>query len=138
MTRTRIRQRCAACDRPLKAGRGKPCVRGCGAKLCRAPHIPYCTDLHGGQCSNLQLPDEENPVTEPPTDRDVLVVAALVDNLASAAAIEDAFRTEPLTRQEQVNEAAVRIIHETGTPEEIAAADVLMDLYKVGAFRGDV
>lgn len=72
---------------------------------------------------------------EQPTDHDVRVVAALVDNLASAAAIEDAFRTEPLSRQEQINEAAVRWIHENGTPEEIAAADVLMDLYKVGAFR---
>jgi hypothetical protein len=76
-------------------------------------------------------------VTEQPTDRDVLVVAALVDNLASAAAIEDAFRTEPLTYQEQINEILVRQIHEHGDPQAIAAADILMDLYKVGLFRGD-
>ena len=56
---TRARVRCAACDRPLKAGRGRPCVRGCGAHLCRTPHIPLCTDVHGGQCPELQLPDEE-------------------------------------------------------------------------------
>lgn len=77
-------------------------------------------------------------MTVQPTARDVLVVAALVDNLASAAAIEDAFRTEPLTRQERINEAAVEYIHEHGTVEEIGAADVLMDLYKTGQFRGGV
>lgn len=131
---TRARHRCAACDRPVKAARSRPCIRGCGARLCRAPHFPPCTDLHGGQCPNLQLPDGDD-MTEQPTDHDVLVVADAINMLAADAAIEDALRTRPLTRQEQINEAAVRIIHETGTPREIAAADVLMDLYKVGAFR---
>lgn len=76
-------------------------------------------------------------MTHQPTDRDTLVVAALVDNLASAAAIEDAFRTEPLTRQEQINEVVMRQIRETGDREAIATADVLMDMYKTGMFRGD-
>jgi hypothetical protein len=53
------RRRCAVCDRPLKAGRGRACVRGCGAHLCRAPHRPPCNDLHGGQCPRLQLPDDQ-------------------------------------------------------------------------------
>ncbi|MFJ6846409.1 hypothetical protein ACIQRE_27520 [Streptomyces griseoluteus] len=75
-------------------------------------------------------------MTEQPTSRDVLVVAALRDNLMSAAAIEDAFRTEPLTRQEQVNEVLLRQVRENGDPEAIAAADFLMDLYKTGGFRG--
>ncbi|MFF3876001.1 hypothetical protein [Streptomyces sp. NPDC001978] len=56
---TRARHRCAVCDRPVKAGRYRLCSRGCGAKLCRATHRPPCNDVHGGQCSNLQLPDEE-------------------------------------------------------------------------------
>lgn len=72
-----------------------------------------------------------------PTDQDVLNVVAALGNLAGAAAIEDAFRAEPLSRQEQVNEAAVRIIRETGDPHQIRMADFLMDSYKVGAFRGD-
>ncbi|MQY32593.1 hypothetical protein SRB17_05470 [Streptomyces sp. RB17] len=55
---TRARSRCAVCDRPLKTGRGRPCVRSCGARLCRSTHIPLCTDVHGGQCPNLQLPPE--------------------------------------------------------------------------------
>ncbi|MFF4566192.1 hypothetical protein [Streptomyces sp. NPDC001435] len=76
-------------------------------------------------------------MNEQPTDDDVFNVAALVDNLASAAAIEDAFRTEPLTRQERINEVLLRQIHEHGDPEAIATADVLMDMYKVGLFRGD-
>ncbi|HET9383107.1 MAG TPA: hypothetical protein VFP69_20075 [Streptomyces sp.] len=49
------RTRCAVCDRPLKAGRA--CACGCGAQLCRARHIPPCTDVHGGQCPNLDLPE---------------------------------------------------------------------------------
>jgi hypothetical protein len=78
-------------------------------------------------------------MTNTPTDYDVLVVAGLADNLASAAAIEDAFRTEPLTRQEEINEVLMRQARETGDPAVIAAADVLMDLYKTGGFRaGDV
>lgn len=131
---TRARYYCAACDRAVKAARSRPCSRGCGARLCRTPHIPPCNDLHGGQCPNLELP-QDAPMTEQPTARDVLVVAALVDNLAGAAAIEDAFRSEPLTRQEQINEVMLRQIHEHGDPEAIATADVLMDLYKVGGFR---
>lgn len=55
---TRTRHRCAVCARPLKAGRYRTCVRGCGALLCRALHIPLCVDVHGGQCPNLQLPQE--------------------------------------------------------------------------------
>lgn len=54
---TRVRRRCAVCDRPLKAGRGRACVRDCGAHLCRAVHIPQCTDVHGGQCPNLDTPE---------------------------------------------------------------------------------
>ncbi|WP_406255452.1 hypothetical protein [Streptomyces chartreusis] len=78
-------------------------------------------------------------MSDKPTDYDVLVVAGLADNLASAAAIEDAFRTEPLTRQEQINEILMRQARETGDPTVIGAADVLMDLYKTGGFRaGDV
>lgn len=57
---TRARHRCAACDRPLKAGRHRHCVRGCGARLCRAVHLPPCTDIHGGQCPNLHPPDNQD------------------------------------------------------------------------------
>jgi hypothetical protein len=53
---TRARVRCAACDRPL-GRRGRPCVRGCGARLCTARHLPPCNDLHGGQCPNLNPPE---------------------------------------------------------------------------------
>ncbi|MFD9430319.1 hypothetical protein [Streptomyces sp. NPDC060002] len=76
-------------------------------------------------------------MTQQPTDRDTLVLAALVDNLASAAAIEDAFRTEPLSRQEQINEVVMRQIRETGDAKAIATADVLMDMYKTGLFGSD-
>ncbi|MFI5793820.1 hypothetical protein [Streptomyces sp. NPDC051677] len=53
------RHNCAVCDRPLKSGRYRACVRGCGAVYCRAPHRPPCGDVHGGQCSRLQLPESE-------------------------------------------------------------------------------
>jgi hypothetical protein len=76
-------------------------------------------------------------VTDEPTPRDILNVAAVIDDLAASAAIEDALRTEPLTRQEQINEVLVRQVHEHGDPDQIRQADFLMDLYKVGAFRGD-
>ncbi|MER5468041.1 hypothetical protein [Streptomyces sp. NPDC002685] len=71
------------------------------------------------------------------TDRDVLNVAAALDRLAADAAIEDAFRDEPPTRDEQLAEVLVRQVHETGDPNEIRKADFLMDLYKLGMFRGD-
>lgn len=74
-------------------------------------------------------------MTEQPTTQDVLVVAGLVDDLLANASIEDAFRDRPLTRQERINERAVELIHENGTPEEIATADALMALYKTGGFR---
>ena len=48
--KVRQRPRCAACDRSLPKGRYRLCVAGCGARLCRTPHIPRCTDLHAGQC----------------------------------------------------------------------------------------
>ncbi|MEV5420277.1 hypothetical protein [Streptomyces albogriseolus] len=51
------RVRCAACDRPL-GKRGRPCVRGCGARLCTARHLPPCNDLHAGQCARLNPPEE--------------------------------------------------------------------------------
>ncbi len=51
------RSRCAVCDRPLKAGRSRACVRGCGVQLCRATHRPPCSDVHGGQCPNYQPPE---------------------------------------------------------------------------------
>ncbi|WP_416978661.1 hypothetical protein [Streptomyces sp. T028] len=54
-----IRRRCAVCDRALKSGRYRACVRGCGAVFCRAPHRPPCGDVHGGQCPRLELPDGE-------------------------------------------------------------------------------
>ncbi|MFZ4235716.1 hypothetical protein ACOZGD_11090 [Streptomyces murinus] len=55
--RTKLRRRCAVCDRPLGKGRGRPCIRDCGMWLCRAPHQPPCNDVHGGQCPNR--PTEE-------------------------------------------------------------------------------
>lgn len=61
----RARYRCEACDRPLKAGNSKPCVRGCGARLCRRPHLPRCSDLHGGQCVNCPIPDEDHDMSNP-------------------------------------------------------------------------
>lgn len=76
-------------------------------------------------------------MTEPPTTREVLSLAAAIDELAAAAAIEDAFRTEPLTRQEQLNEILVRQVHEAGDPDAIRKADFLMDAYKLGRARGD-
>ncbi|MGW0764659.1 hypothetical protein [Streptomyces sp. NPDC002676] len=54
----KLKRRCAVCDRPLTKGRGRPCVRGCGVYLCRAPHRPQCTDVHGGQCSHLNPPED--------------------------------------------------------------------------------
>ncbi|ODA75558.1 hypothetical protein APS67_000121 [Streptomyces sp. AVP053U2] len=54
---TRARYRCAVCDRPLKAGRGRPCIRGCGARLCRTTRIPQCSDVHAGQCDNRPDPE---------------------------------------------------------------------------------
>lgn len=51
---TRARLRCAACDRPLRRGNYLLCVFECGARLCRARHIPHCTDLHAGQCPNYE------------------------------------------------------------------------------------
>lgn len=56
--RAKLKRRCAVCDRLLSKGRGRPCVRGCGAYLCRAPHLPQCTDVHGGQCPHLNPPED--------------------------------------------------------------------------------
>ena len=75
-------------------------------------------------------------MTEPPTDRDVLVVAGAIDSFIIDAAIEDALRVEPKTRQEQINELAVEKIHETGSPQDIATADSLLAAYRLS--RGDV
>jgi hypothetical protein len=50
----RTRPRCAACDRSLPRGRYRLCVANCGARLCRKPHIPHCTDLHAGQCPKFE------------------------------------------------------------------------------------
>jgi len=81
MTR-RARYRCAACDRPLKSGRGRPCVADCGARLCRTPRHPHCTDVHASQCPNYQ--PLEPPV---PTGADCIssaygvVVAAIRDDI---------------------------------------------------------
>lgn len=55
--RQKLARRCAVCDRPLKAGKGRACVRGCGMYVCRAPHRPQCSDVHGGQCQHLELPE---------------------------------------------------------------------------------
>ena len=55
MTRRRQpRMYCAACERSIRPGKYRNCSSGCGAKLCRARHIPHCTDLHAGQCPNYQ------------------------------------------------------------------------------------
>ncbi len=54
----RAKHRCAVCDRPLKAGRGRPCVGGCGARLCRTTRIPQCSDVHAGQCPNHTVREE--------------------------------------------------------------------------------
>ncbi|MFF5919559.1 hypothetical protein ACFY8C_14555 [Streptomyces flavochromogenes] len=54
MTARRPRPRCAACDRALPRGRYRLCVADCGARLCRTPHIPRCTDLHAGQCPKFE------------------------------------------------------------------------------------
>lgn len=56
---TLTRYECAACERSVTAAKSRPCVRGCGARLCRTPRRPACTDLHGGQCPNLHLPEED-------------------------------------------------------------------------------
>ncbi|MGW0169503.1 hypothetical protein ACWDWT_30645 [Streptomyces sp. NPDC003343] len=68
---------------------------------------------------------------EQPTDRDVLNVAAAIDNFIIDGALEDALRINPKTRQEQINELAVEKIHETGTPKEIATADFLLASYRL-------
>lgn len=57
----KLKRRCAVCDRPLPGRRGRPCVRGCGVYLCRAPHRPPCTDVHGGQCPNHQPSEDTAP-----------------------------------------------------------------------------
>lgn len=51
-------RRCAVCDRALPRRRSRPCVRGCGAILCRAVHRPPCNDVHGQACPNRPLPEE--------------------------------------------------------------------------------
>ncbi|MER8008127.1 hypothetical protein [Streptomyces sp. NPDC094149] len=56
---TRTRYVCAGCDRTVTAAKSRPCVRGCGARLCRTPRRPACNDVHGGMCPALDLPDEE-------------------------------------------------------------------------------
>lgn len=138
MNRRRIY--CATCARRQKRGSYLRCPLGCGAALCRSR--PQCGNQHlphncpSYQASRGLLAQEEGPM-EQPTDQDVLNVAALVDNLAADAAIEDAFRTEPPTRDEQLAEVLVRQVHEAGDPHEIRKADFLMDLYKLGMFRGD-
>ncbi|MFD0117663.1 hypothetical protein ACFVZL_19885 [Streptomyces sp. NPDC058320] len=95
------RRRCAVCDRPLTGKRGRPCIRGCGAHLCRATHIPHCTDVHGGQCPNHQLPDDGDHMNE----SDYLNVGALI----TAAALDD-------------DVPAVRMLLRSLPPEQIAAA----------------
>lgn len=77
-----IRRRCAGCDRPLKTGRYRACVRGCGAVLCRAPHRPRCSDVHGGQCPNLELPEGDR--LEAAADR--LLTALTADPAAEGTA----------------------------------------------------
>jgi predicted nucleic acid-binding Zn ribbon protein len=51
--RARPRLHCDACGRTTKPGKYRLCSTGCGALLCRARHIPHCTDLHAGQCPNF-------------------------------------------------------------------------------------
>lgn len=94
------RRRCAVCDRPLTGKRGRPCIRGCGAPLCRAPHIPHCTDVHGGQCPNRPEPDVSGDLYS-----DYLNVGALI----TAAALDD-------------DTAAVRMLLLSIPPEQIAVA----------------
>jgi len=53
--RQKLARRCAVCDRPLKGGKGRACVRGCGVYVCRAVRRPQCSDVHGGQCANAEL-----------------------------------------------------------------------------------
>lgn len=53
----KLRRQCAVCERPLTGKRGRPCARGCGARLCTARHLPPCNDVHGGQCPNLDTPE---------------------------------------------------------------------------------
>lgn len=55
--RTKLARRCAVCDRPLKGGKGRACVRGCGVFVCRTVRRPQCSDVHGGQCPHLELPE---------------------------------------------------------------------------------
>lgn len=74
-------------------------------------------------------------MTDQPNEWDVLNVAACIDSFIVDGAIEDALRVEPKTRQEQINELAVQKIHESGTPQEIAAADFLLASYRLS--RGD-
>lgn len=56
---SRVRVRCTVCDRPLKGGRGRACVRDCGARLCRAARAPQCSDVHAGQCPHLEPSEGE-------------------------------------------------------------------------------
>lgn len=56
--RSKLARRCAVCDAPLRGAKGRGCVRGCGVFLCRGARRPQCSDVHGGQCSNLQLSEE--------------------------------------------------------------------------------
>ena len=95
------RRRCAVCDRPLTGKRSRACIRGCGAHLCRTPHRPPCSDVHGGQCPNHQLPDDGDLMNE----SDFLNVGALI----TAAALDD-------------DTPAVRMLLLSIPPEQIAAA----------------
>lgn len=72
----RGRHRCTVCDRLLKAGSSKPCIRGCGARLCRTRHIPQCSDVHGGMCSNRPIPEEDHDMTNPDRPHDPNEAAA--------------------------------------------------------------
>jgi hypothetical protein len=55
----RARYRCAVCDRPLKASRGRPCIQGCGARLCRVVRNPQCSDVHAPTCPHHTFPDDD-------------------------------------------------------------------------------
>lgn len=117
---------CASCARPLRRGTYARCPLGCGAALCRKAH-----------CGNQHVPNncpvdqarrglQEEPMPLPPTDRDVLNVAAAIALIAADAAIEDALAPRPPSESDELNAALIR---QAGPP-----GDFLNDLYKLGVF----
>ncbi|MFD6914051.1 hypothetical protein [Streptomyces virginiae] len=71
-------------------------------------------------------------MTDPPTIDDIRNVVACLDLLHADAVIEDALNPKPLLDPETLD-----LIHmglDSGDPVKVAATEILVDLYRIGAF----